>query len=333
MSAPSVKAADDCASNKAVRGGPAPPSAYGARGPFSIVMPARDTPREREFAKKSVPSALALGPSEVVVGIDEGPDADDFEDHIRSQAGGLAGLRVVRVPKSDKWKFSLANTIWHCYKECNHDAVLAFDVDTVLRPSVLKGRHLVGRNNVAVVSFTKRLFSPTIGDRLRYASYRWRVWRSSYVFAGTYWVWLPYYFAAVDRQGLSQIVNGIDTYMLHALNLDGRYSVVTLKDIGVDCLDYENEFYPWRQFSDGVYWAAQPTRRTLGSFLRTGYLLWHAVAYNKPWTWRGYMWGIRNRDSPACRAARTALDVNDWSMWGGSRYFAHMNWSRKGTGF
>lgn len=333
MSAPGAKAACDGASPEALRGCGAPPPARGAVGPFSIVMPARDTPREREFARKSVPSALALGPSEIVVGIDEGPGADDFEEHIRSQAGGFAGLRVVRVPPSAEWKFSLANTIWHCYKECSHDAVLAFDVDTVLRPSVLKGLHMVGRDNVAVVSFTKRFFSPTVGDRLRYATYRWRVRRSSCVFAGTYWLWLPYYFAAVDKRGLSQIANGIDTYMVRALDLDGRYSVTTLKDIGVDCLDYENQFYPWRQFSDGVYWSTRPTGRRGGRIFRAAYILWHAVSYNKPWTLKGYLWGIRNRDSAACRAARSAVDADEWSMQGGSRYFAHMSWSRKGTGF
>ena len=36
--------------------------------PFSIVVPFRDTPREREFARVSLPSAAALEPDEIVVG-------------------------------------------------------------------------------------------------------------------------------------------------------------------------------------------------------------------------------------------------------------------------
>ena len=298
-------------------------------------MPMRDTPREREFARQSVPSAIALRPSEMVVGIDDGPGADGLEEYLRSLAGGFEGLRVVRVAGSAEWKFPLSNVIWHCYKSCECDVVLAFDVDTVLRPAVMKGRDIVGRDGVAVASFTKRLLCRTVGDYVRYASYRLRVMRSSYVFAGTYWVWLPYYFDAVDRDGLSKIANGIDTYMVHAINRDGRYTIATLKDIGVKCLDYENEFYPWRQYSDGVYWGANQRigRHRAGRMLRSGLVLYHAIAYNKRWMWKGYRWGRSHYDSEACRAAREAADVNEWGMQGGSRYFADMDWERMGTGY
>ena len=119
---------------------------------------------------------------------------------------------MVRVAGSAEWKFPLSNVIWHCYKSCECDTVLGFDVYTVLRPAVMKGRYIVGRNGVAVASFTKRLLCRTVGDYVQYASYRLRVMRSSYVFAGTYWVWLPYYFDAVDRKGLSRIANGIEMY-------------------------------------------------------------------------------------------------------------------------
>lgn len=321
------------------RAGAAPAGAGGphAGSPakrFGIVMPMRDTPREREFARQSVPSAVALRPSELVVGIDDGPGADGLEEYILSLAGGFEGLRVVRVALSDEWKFSLSNVIWHCYKSCGCDAVLAFDVDTVLRPTVMKGLELVGRGDVAVVSFTKRLLCRTVGDCVRYASYRMKVMRSSYVFAGTYWVWLPYYFDAVDRKGLSKIANGIDTYMIHAINRDGRYAITTLKDIGVRCMDYENEFYPWRQYSDGVYWAANMgSRRPVKRILYTARMIYHAASYNKWWMWKGYRWGRSNYDSDACRAARRAADVNEWGMQGGSRYFADMGWERHGTGY
>ena len=314
-------------------GGAAPLPGGAPAGRFSVVMPMRDTPREREFAKQSIPSAVALRPTEMVVGIDDDPGADGLEEYILSLGGGFEGLRVVRVPRSDEWQFSLSNVIWNCYKSCKCNAVLGFDVDTVLRPVVLKGRSIVGRDNVAVVSFTKRLLCRTAGDYVRYMSYRLAVRRLSYVFAGTYWVWLPYYFDAVDRNGMSKIVNGIDGYMVHAINRDGRYSITTLKDIGVRCLDYENEFYPWRQYSDGVYWAANWSNGTVHRVLGMARMIYHAVAYNKRWMWRGYRWGRRNYDSDACRAARKAVDVNDWGMQGGSRYFVDMDWERQGTGY
>ena len=297
-------------------------------------MAMRDTPRERAFAKKSLPSAIALGPSEVVVGIDDSPAADDLAQYLRHLAGEYAGLRVIRVPVSSEWKFQLANVIWHCYKACRNDAVLAFDVDTVLRPCVAKGASLVGRDNVAVVSFTKRLLCRTVGDWIRYASYRDRVRHESYVFAGIYWVWRPYYFDSVDREGLSRIVNGIDAYMTYAIHREGRYSVTTLKEIGVDCMDYENEFYTWRQFSDGVYWGVKSMSRSrAGRLVFMAHMLRQALMWNKMWMWRGYRWSMRNLDSDACRSAREAASADDWAMYGGSRYFADMDWDRHGTGF
>lgn len=313
--------------------GTAAPPGGGPACRFGVVMPMRDTRREREFAKQSIPSAIVLRPTEMVVGIDDDPGADELEDYILSIGGGFKGLRVVRVPRSDGWQFSLANVIWNCYKSCRCDAVLAFDVDTVLRPVVLKGRNFVGRDNVAVVSFTKRLLCRTAGDYVRYITYRTKIWRSSYVFAGTYWVWLPYYFDAVDRGGLSKIANGIDTYMIHAINRDGRYSIITLKDIGVRCLDYENEYYPWKQYSDGVYLAANWPNSVVWRVLGVAHMMVHAVTYNSWWVWRGYRWGRSNYDSDACRAARKVTDVNEWGMQGGSRYFADMNWERQGTGY
>lgn len=296
-------------------------------------MPMRDTPREREFAKLSIPSAVALKPTEMVVGIDDGPGAEGLEEYVLSLGGGFKGLRVVRVPRSDEWQFPLSNAIWNCYKSCRYDAALVFDVDTVLRQTVMKGRNLVGRDNTAVVSFTKRLLCRTAGDCVRYMTYRMRVMRDSYVFAGTYWVWLPYYFNAVDREGLSKIANGIDTYMIHAIDRDGRYSITTLKDIGVRCLDYENEFYPWRQYSDGVYWAANGGNGIISRILGTARMAYIAATHNLRWGWRGYRWGKRNYNSDACRAARKAADIEEWTMEGGSRYFADMDWNRHGTGY
>lgn len=293
----------------------------------------RDTPREREFARKSIPSAIALNPSELLVGIDDDHSATDLADYIRSIGGDFEGLRIVTVPRSTEWQFSLANVVWNCYKACNHDAVLGFDVDTILRPAVMKGRYLVGRESVAVVSFTKRLFCRTVGDYVRYATYRLAVRRSSYVFAGTYWVWRPYYFAAVDRNGFSKIANGVDGYMLYAINRDGRYVVLTLKDIGAKSLDYENEFYPWRQFADGVYWGANCRNSTVHRALGIANVIYKSATYNKWGTLRGYWWGLRNYNSSACQAARRAADVNEWGMQGGSRYFKDRDWSRRGTGY
>ena len=71
------------------RGASARPPCEPSPAKFGIVMPMRDTPREREFATKSVPSAIALRPSEMMMGIDDGHGADGLEEYLRSLAGGF----------------------------------------------------------------------------------------------------------------------------------------------------------------------------------------------------------------------------------------------------
>ena len=108
--------------------------------PFTIVVPFRDTPRERKFAERSIPSAIALGPDELVVGIDgagEGTggdgdgDGDDalaaFISALCERHGHAGRLSVVRAARSPEWRFQLANVIWHCYRASRNDVALSFD--------------------------------------------------------------------------------------------------------------------------------------------------------------------------------------------------------------
>ena len=320
---------------------------------FSIVIAFRDTPRERDFARKSIPSAASLKPSEIIVGMDK-PVAKSTIEYVEGIFEELSfrDYTILQVPRSAEWNFQLASVIWHCYKACKNNKVLAFDIDSVLRPDVLKGYNMIGENGNAVVSFTKKLLIENISDRIRYTSYRYRVRIRSNVFSGIYWIWLPYYFEDIDIEEFQEIQNGIDTYMVKCIEDKGKHNVVTLKDIGVDCLDIQNEDIPWRQFQDGIWLFAHPEvngachQKTLFNSIRGNIIrklnrvmpftaLARTICYQHPWMLRGWRWAKSHRDHEIVQMA-SEQSLLEWGLMGAKHVKEIYDWQKQGktgTGF
>ncbi len=322
---------------------------------FSTVIPFRDTPIEREFAKTSIPSAIRLNPDELVIGVDE-PADESFLDYIRDLCNkeSYANFKIVRVEHSDQWSFQLANVIWHCYNACKNDKILATDIDNVLRNTVLKGYDLIGSNNNGVVSFTKKTLIRNVSDLIRYVFYRLSVRRRSDVFSGIYWVYKPYYFEDVDIEQFKSIRNGIDAYMRDQITEMGRHCIVTLKEIGVESLDYQNEDYPWRQFQKGIWFYANYEKHGKLEIEREQdrpfiYKYVHKILDNHPGLYirlisymhqhpyfkKGYFWAKKN---PTHESVLVAGKTSR-SGWGylGSKYIKDIYYwerhGRHGTGF
>lgn len=159
----------------------------GRSPPFGIVLPFRDTPRERRLAEGSVPSALALGPDELVLGIDDGGGADEAARFVGSPYGkrAFAGrLMVVRAARSPGWRFQLANVVRGYCEASGNDSVLVFDVDSVLRRSALCGASMVGRDGTAVVSMAKRTLARGPLEYVRRAPGRLRARAGANAFTG-----------------------------------------------------------------------------------------------------------------------------------------------------
>ena len=294
------------------------------RPAFSAVVAFRDTSQERKFAELSLPAAVSLKPAELVVGVDA-PVSDSLVSHIMSLCEPYGEVRIVGVPKSNAWGFQQAHVHWHCYRECRHDRILLFDIDLVLRDAVLGGLDMIGVDNTACVSYTKRALTKTIPDRMRYASQRVRVQIACDVFSGLHWLWRPYYFADIDMLKIRRIQNGVDMYMYGCVRRAGR-RVITQKTIGADCLDYANRDYPWRQFHDGMWYGANHTVRR---FLRVTAT---AVAYQHQWIARGYWWALRHPDHEAIRAARS-MTWGDWNTVGAAYVKTIRDWKEAGTGY
>lgn len=294
------------------------------RPPFSMMVAFRDTPQERRFAERSLPAALSLKPDELVVGVDA-PASDSLMSYIRSICEPYDAVRIVAVPKSDAWGFQQAHVHWNCYRECRHDRILLFDIDLVLRDVVLDGLDIIGMDNTAFVSYTKRALTKTIPDYMRYACQRAMMLRSTIGPSGLHWVYRPYYFEDVDQAELERIRNGVDTYLYGCIWRAGR-RIITRKSIGADCLDYANRDHPWRQFHDGIWYGSN---HTLQRLLRVVAV---AAMYHHPWIVRGYWWARRNGGSEAFRTARS-MTYDEWCTVGATYVRKIREWEETGTGY
>lgn len=338
--------------------GGARPGARGARAkPFSVVVPFRDTPREREFAKASLPSAAALGPAEIVIGVDA-PPAADLGDFLRgaAAAGGRRGsppCRIVAVHASGKWAMHPAHVVHECFGRCSTETALLYNIDTTLRPAVLGGLDDVGRDGVAVVSYALRLLTGRrAGPTVRYWAYRARALVRGAGNSGTFWVHLPYYFGRVDASRYATIANGFDTYIYEALGAADGLRAVSRASVGVDCMDRENGDLEWRQFGYGVWQYANrhtaggsglaaAAARLLGEgagrraarLLAAANIAKHAAANGHPYSLKGWRWARRNPGSEAVRVA-ASVSYLDWTLKHESAQVGGlMDWPERGTGF
>ena len=315
---------------------------------FSIVVPFRDTPKERNFARKSLSSAVRLKPSEIVIGMDK-PVAESTVKYVEGIFEELSfrDYTILQVPRSAEWNFQLANVVWHCYKSCKNDKILTYNIDSILKPDILKGYDIAGKNETVIISFTHKLLIKNASGLIRNAFYRYRVRSRPHVFTGNYWIWRPYYFEDVDVGGLKKIQNGIDTYMYKRIVDRGLHKIVTLKDIGAHALDIQNEDMPWRQFQDGIWLYAHPevigayrneflrgrtcSGKTLQSLNRVIPLtvLARTIGYQHIWVLRGWRWAKSHRDHEMVLMASKA-SIQKWTFAGAKHVKEIYDWQQQG---
>ena len=322
----------------------------GRSKPFSIVVPFRDTPRGRAFAKRSLPAAAALGPDEIIVGIDS-PPAAGLEGFLRGAAGAAAHCRIVAVARSAEWAMHPAHVVHECFGRCSTGTALLYNIDTVLRPAVLGGLGMVGRDGVAAVSYSLRLLTYGARSTVRYWSHRVRARVRGAGLTGTFWLHLPDYFEHVDASGYARVLNGFDTYIHGAFGAEGRPRAVALPALGADCMDRENGDLEWRQFGYGVWQYANrdtaggsglaaAAARLLGGragrravrLLAAVNIAKHAAANGHPHSLGGWRWARANPRSEAVAAAASS-SYSDWIMYHEpAQVGGLMEWPERGTG-
>ena len=321
-------------------GGPAaPPPAAHPKRPFTVVVPFRDTPRDRAFAARSLPSAAALGPEEILVGVDApaAPDLAGFLGRAAAASGARAApLRTVEVERSPEWRLHPAHVVHECFGRCRTDAVLLCNIDTVLRRGVLGGLDAVGRDGVALVSYSLRLRTGSPGSELRYRAYRIRSLARGAPNSGMFWLHLPDYFGRLDAAGYAAIANGFDTYIFEGLAASPGARVVAKREIGADAMDRENGDLEWRQFGYGL-WSYASRRAAAGgraaSLRGAASIVKHAAVNCHPYSLKGWNWARAHPDSEAVRVA-SGLGYVEWTTYHEPEQVRSlMEWPERGTGF
>ena len=322
---------------------------------FTAVVLFRDTSKERRYALKSIPSIVALSPNEIVVGIDD-DRSKDFDRFIKKifKDNNYASYTLLSVERDPSWRLHTAHVLWECLKAASHDVVFACNIDTIIRPAVLEGLGLIGRENLAMMSFSLWHKVRTIPDYIRRVYFQRQTRRVATLkgTSGTYWIYLPFLFKAVDYGEYKGVANGFDS-LLYFQFLKSGYKCMFSHTVGAKCMDYENSDLPWRQFCRGAHWAAncgplyaqsrllRRIRKTLGesAFKRA---LWLRAALGmlpEMWTtqyygmWGGYWYAVRNPESALIRSM-TGVTWNEYSLkHGGSQVKSLKKWSKMGTGF
>ena len=321
-------------------GGPTAPPPARQKRPFTVVVPFLDTTRGRAFAARSLPSAAALGPREIIVGVDA-PAAPDLAGFLARAAaasgGGAVPLRAVEVERSPEWRLHPAHVVHECFGECRTDAVLLYNMDTILRRGILGGLCTVGRDGVALVSYSLRMRTGSPGSELRYRAYRLRSLVRGVPNSGTFWLHLPDYFGRLDAAGYAAIANGFDTYIFEGLAASPGARVVAKREIGADAMDRENGDLEWRQFGYGL-WSYANRRAARGggraaSLLGTASIVKHAAVNCHPYSLRGWNWARAHPESEPVKAA-TGLDYVEWTTYHEPEQVRDlMEWPEQGTGF
>lgn len=330
---------------------------------FTVVLPVRGTEKELKFMDKSIPSAIKLNPGEIIFAVDD-PVIPAVQEKITSICKQYNYDKYVIMPfsKDNGWKFQLAYILWNVYAKAKYDKILSFDIDSIVREDVLEGYHIIGIDDIAVYSFTKKLLLKSFLDYQRYFFYRMRVKQTDKPFSGIYWVYRPYFFKIIDVSKYKELVNGVDTFLIESLE-STDYKLHASKTIGCDCLDVQNEDYPWRQFQTGIWVYANQKFVTRGKVtpnmknwrnislnkliaytimlpisLIMGRpftaIFFKAIIYGHPYLLSGYRWAQKNSTHEVVLKAKT-MSYTEWGYQGGELMkLTGKNFKRAdGTGF
>ena len=306
---------------------------------FTAVVLFRDTPKERKFALKSIPSLVALNPDKIVVGIDDDRD-EDFDRFVEKIFNGLGygSYALVPVARDPSWQLHTAHVLWECLQAAGHDVVFACNIDTIIRPAVLDGLDMIGQDNLAMMSFSLWHKVRTVPDRIRRFYFQRQTKREATLkgTSGTYWIYLPFLLKAIDYDEYRSVANGFDS-LIYFQFLKNGYRCIFSHTVGAKCMDYENDDLPWRQFCRGAWYMANCTswyaqsrplrciRRVFGdsAFRKAFWVraalglvpdIWKTQYYGM---WAGYWHAVKNPESELVQSMR-GVTWNEYSLkWGG----------------
>jgi len=265
---------------------------------WSIVLPVKD---EVDMLKQSLPSAISLNPDEILIVVDEGDDSVQKTACRIAKSMKYDKVRILEVAKNPKWRFHQAYVRRVGYLNARHDRVFTFDVDGVLSSNIMRGYNLIGRNNVAFVTFRKSLAKGGLMQAVRTTLYEIRrhLPRGPFTvnpkkpFIGIYWLYRPFYLDLIGEDEISKIYNGEDVFAQTKLEKQDKYRQIHLDVVGCQSLRGENEDLWWRQYQLGLWLGTIRSSRIHRTCVHFGKVLLQVLTKCYPHLLSGYFAGRR----------------------------------------
>lgn len=163
---------------------------------FSIVVDIGEG--DLELVPKTLPSWMSLGASDMVLCVDK-PVSHELRSAIEAASGGNPGVRIVEVPRDESWKFHMAMVRRTGFRSAIFDIILTGDIDILVNKNCLRAVSMVGKDDLGLVSLSKRRGGGTPGERFRNISRSFlRLTTGSIRFTGLYALYRPFWLDSED---------------------------------------------------------------------------------------------------------------------------------------
>jgi len=234
---------------------------------FSIVVPVKD---EVDLIPTTLPSYYAVNPSEVIICTDK-PTPRKVRRVVQKVAVACDALditRIVEVERDPEYKYHQAWVRRTGFRKAKYDRILTVDADLVINKKVLKAVELVGKDNIGLVSCSKKY--PYKGIQKIWRMITQKIVNLVYPirFTGLYAIWRPYWLDSEDEGikrlrspkkimdgSFEEVVFGEDVYLHNCLIK--KHKGVYLRDVGAVCLTADAKDKPYVQFQSGRYFASR----------------------------------------------------------------------------
>ena len=234
---------------------------------FSIVVPVKD---EVSLIPRTLPSYYAVNPREVIICTDK-PTPRKVRRVVQKVAVACDALditRIVEVERDPEYKYHQAWVRRTGFRKAKYDRILTVDADLVINKKVLKAVELVGKDNIGLVSCSKKY--PYKGIQKIWRMITQKIVNLVYPirFTGLYAIWRPYWLDSEDEGikrlrspkkimdgSFEEVVFGEDVYLHNCLIK--KHKGVYLRDVGAVCLTADAQDKPYVQFQIGRYFASR----------------------------------------------------------------------------
>jgi glycosyltransferase involved in cell wall biosynthesis len=239
---------------------------------FSVIVPIHN---EERYLYYSLPSIYRLEPDEVILLFDRCTDNSlEVAEKLAKRFGYINQTKFIELNEpSPEWAFRVAFLIWHGFNEARNDIILNTAADIILDEKIKKYLPLVGKNNVALISFGRKSYPPS--PRLLVARLITKFTLKA--FTGTLAFSKKALFKTIDENSFKRIVSAEDTYIY--LSISKKYKTMFIQTNNIHLREKETAE---KQFVRGIaYW--QVSRNSLWKAML------HSIIYFRPLLLAGYI--------------------------------------------